>query len=248
MKNINAAFIVSAAMACSASFAETTPEPEREKIEMQLKKQTSPLTDQQKAIALIAAYAATGDLSQLHSALNRGLEGGLTVSDCREVLVQLYAYAGFPRSLNALGELMKVVETRKQQGKQDVAGNEPGPMPSPEAMLAAGTRNQTALVGSPVTGPLFEFAPAADLYLKSHLFGDIFARDNLDWKNRELATVGALSAMKGVEPQLKSHLTISMNVGLSAERLAELVPFFRVQGEEDTALRLDTALDAVTKK
>ena len=39
--------------------------------------------------------------------MNQGLEAGLTMSDAREVLVQLYAYAGFPRSLNALAELMK---------------------------------------------------------------------------------------------------------------------------------------------
>lgn len=47
------------------------------------------------------------------------------MSDAREVLVQLYqlyAYAGFPRSLNALTELMKVLEARKQRGIQDAPG------------------------------------------------------------------------------------------------------------------------------
>jgi 4-carboxymuconolactone decarboxylase len=69
-----------------------------------------------------------------------------------------------------------------------------------------GTANQTKLAGAPVTGPQFEFAPAIDEYLKDHLFGDIFARDNLDWQSRELATVAALAAMSGVESQMQFHL------------------------------------------
>lgn len=53
-------------------------------------------------------------------------------------------------------------------------------------------------------------------YLKNHLFGAIFARDNLDRQSRELASVGALAAVPGVESQLQSHIGISMNVGLTA--------------------------------
>lgn len=239
MKNMHSALTICAALASSAGFAEEPADPERKKIETLRQKQMHPLTVQQKNIALIAAFAAVGDMPQLHTALEQGLDYGLTIGDCREVLVQLYAYAGFPRSLNALGELMKVADTR---GKHVKPGKEPGPMPKPEEMLAAGTRNQTALVGSPVKGALFDFAPAIDQYLKAHLFGDIFVRDNLDWKSRELATVGALSAMKGVESQLKSHLAISMNVGLDTDQLAELVPYLKTQGAESASQRLERVL------
>ena len=41
------------------------------------------------------------------------MDAGFTISEAREILVQLCAYAGFPRSLNALAELLKVVEERK---------------------------------------------------------------------------------------------------------------------------------------
>ncbi|MDU1920097.1 carboxymuconolactone decarboxylase family protein [Enterobacter sp.] len=145
-----------------------------------LAKQDYPLTTQQKYMAFIAAQAASGNMPGLNRALHQGLDNGVTISDCREILTQLYAYAGFPRSLNALAELMEVVNTRKVQGIQDVEGSLPGPMPKPDEMLAAGTQNQTVLVGKPVKGPLFDFAPAAGEYLKTHLFGDIFSRNNLD--------------------------------------------------------------------
>src|SRR3954452_4161686 len=121
------------------------------------------LSRKQQAIAPLGAATATGDVAQLNVALNRGLDAGLTVSDAKEILVQLYAYAGFPRSLNALGELMKVLEARKQRGVQDAPGRSPSsPIPTGKDLLAAGTANQTKLSGAPVRGPLFEFAPAID--------------------------------------------------------------------------------------
>jgi alkylhydroperoxidase/carboxymuconolactone decarboxylase family protein YurZ len=207
---------------------------------------TSPsetLSAAQQAIVPIAAFAASGDIAKLNAALNEGLDAGLAVSDAREVLVQLYAYAGFPRSLNALTELMKVVEARKQRGVKDAPGHAPGrPIPKGDALLAAGTANQTKLSGAPVQGPLFDFAPVANEYLRTHLFGDIFERDNLDWQSRELATVGALAATPGVESQLRSHMAASLRVGLSAAQLHEVSELLKKHGDAQTAERADGAL------
>lgn len=46
------------------------------------------LSATQRAIPLIAAFMATGDLPKLSAALNQGLDAGLTVSEAKEVLVQ----------------------------------------------------------------------------------------------------------------------------------------------------------------
>jgi 4-carboxymuconolactone decarboxylase len=201
------------------------------------------LTASQQAIAPIGAAMASGDMTALAAALNQGLDAGLTVSDAKEILVQLYAYAGFPRSLNALGELMKVLDARKQRGIQDAPGRDAGPVPTGRELLAVGTANQTKLSGAPVKGPLFEFAPAIDEYLKTHLFGDIFARDNLDWQSRELATVGALAALPGVESQLQSHVRISMNVGLTATQLRSVAEALARAGQPEAAQRARGALE-----
>ena len=201
------------------------------------------LTKQQRAIAPIAAAGATGDLPQLNAALQQGLDAGLTISDAKEILVQLYAYAGFPRSLNALGELMKVLEVRRQRGIADAPGRDPvHHIPVGKELLAAGTANQTKLAGVPVKGALFDFAPVIDQYLKTHLFGDIFARDNFDWRSRELATIGILSAMSGLESQLEAHVRFGMNVGLSASQLGELADDLAVRGETHAARRVQEAL------
>ena len=197
----------------------------------------------QQSIAPISAAMAVGDMAGLDAALNRGLDAGLTVNDAKEILVQLYAYTGFPRSLNALGELMKVLDARKQRGINDPAGREPSAIPSGSELLRLGTANQTKLLGGPVKGPLFDFAPAIDDFLKRHLFGDIFARDNLDWQSRELATVGALAALPGVESQLLSHVGVSMNVGLTAAQLREVAQVLERAGQADAAKRTRTALE-----
>ena len=200
------------------------------------------LSTKQQAIAPISAATAVGDIPKLNQALNQGLDAGLTLSETKEILVQMYAYTGFPRSLNALGELMKVVDARKQRGVQDAPGREAGPVPQGQALLELGTANQTMLIGAPARGPLFEFSPVIDEYLKSHLFGAMFARDNLDWQSRELATVGALAAMPGVESQLQSHVGFSMNVGLTAAQLRQLADVLAQRGHPEAAGRARAAI------
>lgn len=110
-------------------------------------------------------------------------------------------------------------------------------------MLAAGTANQTRISGAPVKGPLFDFAPVINQFLHAHLFGDIFERDNLDWESRELATVGALAATPGVESQLRSHMRASMNVGLTASQLRQVVRVLGEHGDAEAATRAREALD-----
>jgi 4-carboxymuconolactone decarboxylase len=202
------------------------------------------LSARQQAIVPVAAHAATGDIAKLNDALNKALDAGMPISDAKEILVQLYAYAGFPRSLNALGELMKVVEARKQRGVQDAPGREPGrAIPKGDALLAAGTANQTKLSGAPVKGPLFEFAPVANEYLRAHLFGDIFERDNLDWQSRELATVSMLAALQGAELQLQAHMGISMNVGITAGQLTQLTQVLTERVDAEAGTRAQGALN-----
>ncbi|AWH53519.1 carboxymuconolactone decarboxylase [Stenotrophomonas sp. ESTM1D_MKCIP4_1] len=202
------------------------------------------LSPHQQALALIAAFAASGNAARLKPALEAGLNAGLSVSDVREVLLQLYAYAGFPRSLNALGELMGAVEARKARGLHDDPGRAPStPALQGDALLKAGTANQTLLAGGPVAGPLFDFAPDANTYLRTHLFGDIFQRDNLDWQTREVATVSMLSMIEGTDPQLQAHIRMSMNIGVGQGALLQLADVLDAHVADTAAQRVRKALE-----
>lgn len=201
------------------------------------------LSARQRAIPLIAAFMAASDMPKLNGALGQGLDAGMTLSESKEVLVQLYAYAGFPRSLNALAELMKVVEARQQRGIRDALGPEPSrTVPTGNELIAAGRANQTDISGGPVQGAVFDFAPVINQFLQAHLFGDIFERDNLDWQSRELATVGALAATPGAEAQLRSHMRASLRVGLTAAQLRQLTRVLAEQVDAGAAKRADEAL------
>jgi 4-carboxymuconolactone decarboxylase len=203
------------------------------------------MTARHQAIAPIAAFTATEDQDRLRDALTAGLEAGLTVAEIKEVLVQLYAYAGFPRSLNALGTFMTVLDHRRTADIDDPPGTDPTPLPDGTHMLELGAANQTELTGRPVTGPLFAFAPAIDRFLKAHLLGDIFARDNLDWPSREIATIAALATLTGTESQLQSHLTIGLNTGLTKPQLRELVQVIRTEIGQQQGETADRILDQV---
>ncbi|WP_414628256.1 carboxymuconolactone decarboxylase family protein [Pseudomonas viridiflava] len=131
---------------------------------------------------------------------------------------------------------------------QDATGREPSkPIATGTALLNAGTANQTRLVGAPVKGPLFEFAPTVDEYLKAHLFGAIFERDNVTWQLRELATASMLAAIPGAEAQLQSHMRISMNVGLTEGQMRELAQTLHEQVDPQNAKRANEALDAALR-
>lgn len=181
------------------------------------------LVTTEKAIIPIAAFTANGDMKNLQVSLVKGLDAGLTINEIKEILVQMYAYAGFPRSLNALGAFMGVVKERQEKGILDTEGKVSTPVSKDTDSLTYGAENQTKLVGQVVSAPLFEFAPEIDRYLKAHLFGDIFERDVLTWKQRELATIAGLANISGVNSQLQSHYFISLNNGLTPAMLNEFV-------------------------
>ena len=233
------AMVLSLGLATVPAHAQNTPEPQA----VTTQTRSEALSAKQQAIPLIASFMASSEMPKLNAALNQGLDAGLTISEAKEILVHLYAYVGFPRSLNALGELLKVVESRKQRGIQDAPGREPSrAIPTGKELLAVGTANQTKISGGPVKNAVTDFAPTINQFLQTHLFGDIFERDNLDWQSRELATVGALAATPGAEPQLRSHMAASMRTGLTAAQLRQLIAVLAERSDVTAAQRAEVAL------
>jgi len=105
------------------------------------------LSAKQQSIVPIAAFTANGDLQKLKTALNEGLDAGLTINEIKEVLVQMYAYCGFPRSLNGINTFIGVLEERGQKGIKDELGKEPSPMPANKSSIEFGAEIQTRLIG-----------------------------------------------------------------------------------------------------
>lgn len=181
------------------------------------------LTAKQASIVAAAAFTAQGDLPKLKTALNEALDAGMTINEVKEVLIQMYAYCGFPRSLNGINTLIAVLEERRAAGITDELGREATPVDPRRDRYAIGEKTQTELVGRPVVGKTYDFAPAIGVFLKEHLFCDIFERDILTRQERELATVGALAGIGNANAQLASHMRVSMNTGITEKQLQEAV-------------------------
>jgi len=206
---------------------------------------THALSEKQQAIVPIAAFTANGDLESLKVAIRSGLDAGMSVNEIKEVQIHLYAYAGFPRALNGLATLMAVLDERKAEGITDPVGKEANAFPEEKSSLDVGKAVQTELAGRPVSGPLFDFAPGINQLLQRHLFGDLFARGILDYQSREIATVSALASLDGVDSQLKSHIAIASNVGLTETQLTEVAAMLSEAVGETEGRRAGQAVRAV---
>ncbi|MVM30877.1 carboxymuconolactone decarboxylase [Spirosoma sp. HMF4905] len=202
--------------------------------------QSTNLSAKQQSIVVVTALTAKGELQKLQPALNTGLDAGLTVNEIKEVLVHLYAYCGFPRSIRGLQTLMSVLDERKKKGITDKVGKEASPITSHDPKYERGKKVLEQLTGQPETGPkrgYSAFSPEIDVFLKEHLFADIFERDVLSFTERELTTISVLSSIGGVEPMLQSHLGICLHLGLTRTQLEQVMALIETnigQAEADS--------------
>eukprot|EP01132_Coremiostelium_polycephalum_P020212 gene20212-24020_t len=125
------------------------------------------LSSRETQLVGIAAYTAKGDLPKLKRELNASLDAGLTISEIKEAIVQLYAYCGI----------------------SDKPGPEASPVKDQRDKYDRGKEILEKLTGTPQNGPragYAVFAPEIEIFLKEHLFADIFERDVLSYSDREL--------------------------------------------------------------
>lgn len=212
------------------------------------------LSAKQQSIVAISALTAKGDLPKLNKAINGGLDAGLTVNEIKEVLIHLYAYCGFPRSLNGLNTLITVLEDRKKKGIKDETGRDATPIADAGSKYERGKKNLEKLTGRPEpatkTG-YAAFSPEIEVFLKEHLFADIFDRDVLNYTDREIVTISALISLGGVEPQLQSHMGIGLNVGVSEDGLKQILSLVETnvgKKEADAGRKVLSDLIASRKK
>jgi len=68
-----------------------------------------------------------------------------------------------------------------------------------------------------------ELAPAFAEQIVEFGYGDSYSRETLEPAQRQLVTIGALTAMGGCEPQLGNHVNVALNVGVTPDEIAEAI-------------------------
>src|SRR6266699_1186404 len=91
-----------------------------------------------------------------------------------------------------------------------------------ETRYERGLKKMSEVYGVPVEEVV---APLRDLgrYMVEFPYGDIYSRDGLAVRDREIATIAMLTALGGREPQLRVHMASALNVGLTADELYEII-------------------------
>lgn len=212
--------------------------------------QENSLTTKQKSIIYISSLTAKGDLEKLKIQLNAGLNEGLTVNEIKEILVHTYAYCGFPRSIRGLQTFMEVLHERTAKGINDVQGKDISMIKENGNRYERGKKMLSDLTQTPPSDTLSgysAFAPTMDRFLKEHLFADLFERDILTYEQRELVTISVIAAIGDAEPMLKSHLGISLNVGITPQQLKEFALIIKDTIDENKAKSAQEVVNEILK-
>ncbi|WP_019552217.1 carboxymuconolactone decarboxylase family protein [Propionispira raffinosivorans] len=76
--------------------------------------------------------------------------------------------------------------------------------------------------GEQVIAALDDIAPDLGKYIVEFAFGDIYCRETLDLKEREMITLASLLTLGGCEAQLNVHINGALNVGIAPEKIIEI--------------------------
>lgn len=202
------------------------------------------LSAKEQAVVLISAQTAVGDMQALEQSFHAALDAGVTVNEIKETLVHVYAYAGFPRSLNGINMFMEVLEKRKQKGKTDNPGEEGRALSAEADKESFGAEMRNSLTGRTFSAKYAEFVPIIDVFLKEHLFADIFGRGVLTNQEREMATLAVLSSLEGLDAQLNSHINLSLNIKVPPRKLIDIFTLTRsVKGIQLVSAAVKTESD-----
>lgn len=218
-----------------------------------LSKKQESLDRRSQKIVTISSFAARGELEKLKPELVAGLEAGLTVNEIKEILVHLYAYSGFPRSLRGLQTFMSVLDERKATGINDNWGREASPINDTRDKYERGKDILSELQGitppeGRATAGYAGFSPEIETFLKEHLFADIFERDVLTYAQREMVTVSVIASLGGLEPMLNSHMNLSLNVGITPAQLQQMVHIIEVNVSKENADAAKVVLNELLQK
>ena len=89
------------------------------------------------------------------------------------------------------------------------------------------------------------FSPVIDIFLKEHLFSELFVPDVIGHQDTKLATIAALANMTGTEGQLRFHLGAAMNTGLTEAQMKDFLFILAAKIDNKKAEDADKILNTV---
>ena len=208
------------------------------------------LDNRSKEIVAISSLIAQGAIPQLKVHLNGALNTGNTINEIKEVILQMSVYCGFPKCINAMNALKEVLNERKAEGLIDEEGKTASSNKVTDK-YALGTEYLAMLKKNQEQVLLDAYqnlSPELVQFTIEYGYGDIFSRDNLGKRFRQIATISALSTLGNAQPQLKFHIEGALNIGLTVEEINEIMLLMTVYAGFPAAINGTNCLKEVTQK
>lgn len=201
-----------------------------------------------KEIAVVAALTAMGTaLPQLKVHINGALNTGSSINEVKEVILQMAVYSGFPSCINGMNALKEVLNERKELGIKDEIGKIATDITQPDR-LKLGEQELSkldSLQADRLRNAYNDFSPELVKLTLEFGYADIFSRDNLDKKHRQIATIAALTALGNAQPQLRFHINAGLNIGLTVENIKEIMLLMSVYAGFPAAINGTNSLKEV---
>lgn len=204
------------------------------------------LSRRDRSLVVITVLATLNQLTQLRSHVQGGIHHGLDRTEIEEIFVQLSAYAGFPRAIDATATAHAAIA--ELEGVSAVA---PGPVAVPQEddvrnatvreVMARFNQNQPAPEEIAVDMGSFG-APAARF-----AFGEVWARPQLSRRDRSLVVCATLTTQDKPN-ELRFHLQTALNHGATIDELYELLHTVLVYAGFPTAVQGYRALQDVAAR
>lgn len=178
-----------------------------------------------KELAVVASLTALGNAQpQFKVHINGALNTGSSINEVKEVILQMSVYSGFPSCINAMNALKEVLKERESQGIKDNQGNVPNAQQTERLQLGEQELTQLdSLQVKRLKDAYGDFSPELIKFTLEYGYGDIFSRDNLSKKHRQIATIAALTALGNAQPQLKFHINAGLNIGVTEDEVKEIM-------------------------
>lgn len=200
-----------------------------------------------KEIAVVAALTAMGNVQpQLKVHINGALNTGSSINELKEVMLQMSVYSGFPSAINGMNVLKEVLQERQTQGIKDEIGKTAKETTSDRLRLGEQELSKLdSLQVERLKNAYNDFSPELVKFTLEYGYADIFSRDNLSEKYRQIATISALTALGTVHPQLKFHINAGLNIGLTETEIKEIILLMTIYSGFPSAINGTNALKEV---
>jgi len=167
-------------------------------------------TKRVRALTRVAAAAAAGETERLDQDLRAAVADGLSGTDLREAILQVFLFAGFPRAISAFERL-------ELAGAEGAAASEEDPTGVEERgaelfALVYGQHTDRVLKKLERLHPDFRRMIVRDAY------GRVLARPFLPVVERELMAVAMLAALDVPKP-LEAHIRGAKTVGATTDQI-----------------------------